>query len=305
MTDQLEKLLLATHQGELRIGDITIPCAVLEDGQRVLGERNVAISLGSRGSGSYYLKKKGAEKGALLPEYVSPQYLQPFITEGIKTTLLNPILYKSTTGKISNGIKAELLPEICEIWLNADEKGAIPKSKKNTVQIAKLLLRGFAKVGIIGLIDEATGYQDYRSRTALQDILEKFIAKELLPWVKMFPDEYYEHLFRLKNWSYKPLSVKKPSIIGKITNDIIYQRLAPGVLKELQKITPKDDKGRRKHQFHRRLTDDIGHPKLRELLSNVIVLMRASANWSNFQRLIERSLPKYNYTYELPLDEEE
>ena len=48
---------------------------------------------------------------------------------------------------------------------------------------AALLLGAFAEVGIIALVDEATGYQYDRARDALARILEQFIAKELQPWV--------------------------------------------------------------------------------------------------------------------------
>ena len=67
---------------------------------------------------------------------------------------------------------------------------------------------------------------------------------------KRFPDNFYQAMFRLKIWHYDPSTVKRPSIIGNMTNDIVYSRLAPGILKQLKKRTPKDEKGRRKHTFH-------------------------------------------------------
>jgi hypothetical protein len=39
------------------------------------------------------------------------------------------------------------------------------------------LLRGFARVGIIALVDEATGFQRDRTKDALSKILEAYIAK--------------------------------------------------------------------------------------------------------------------------------
>lgn len=170
---------------------------------------------------------------------------------------------------------------------------------------SEILVRSFAKVGIIALVDEATGYQEIRDRLALQKILEMYIAKELRPWIKTFQDEFYEQLFRLREWQYRPLSVKRPSVIGKITNDLIYKRLAPGVLEELRKITPRDEKGRTKHRYFQRLTENIGHPKLREHLASVTTLMKASPNWAMFYRLIQRALPQYGKTLELPFTDKE
>lgn len=300
-----EKHPKATHQGTLEIAGMKIPCAVLEDGTRVLRERSIATTLGRKGSGTHWQRKKSDKKGALLPEYVSARYLMPFISDKLHDKLIKPITYRQQSGTLASGMSAVLLPEICEIWLKAKEKGAIPNSQARAARNAEILMRGFARIGIIALVDEATGYQDIRDRKALQKIIEMYIAKELKPWVKTFPDEFYEEMFRLRGWQYKPLNVKKPQVVGRITNDIIYSRLAPGVLSELQKQTPKNIKGRRKHQFHRLLTDDIGSPKLREHISNVLVLMKAATNWSTFRRMIQRALPERGATLQIPFDIED
>ena len=63
-----------------------------------------------------------------------------------------------------------------------------------------ILIRGLATIGVIALVDEATGYQEIRARRALATILEKFIAEKLQPWTKTFPYEFYE-LYKLKGWS--------------------------------------------------------------------------------------------------------
>jgi len=93
-------------------------------------------------------------------------------------------------------------------------------------------MRGFARVGIIALVDQATGYQEVRDRNELRRILEAYIEPELLPYTKKFPDEYYKQLFRLQGRLYSPLSVKSPKLL---CPDLIYDRLPPGVKEELQK----------------------------------------------------------------------
>lgn len=301
-----EKLQRATHQGEIAIigTGLKIPCAVLEDGTRVLRERSVARAIGRKGGGAHWQRKK-AQNGALLPEYVSVKNLEPFIDKETKESLLNPITYRAISGNVAQGINATLLPKICDIWLKAREKGALSKSQLITATKAEILVRGFAHIGIIALVDEATGYQEVRDRLALQQILEKYIAKELQPWVKRFPDDFYKEMFRLKGWQYSPLSVRRPSLVGRLTNDLVYARLAPGILGELRRQTPRDEKGRLKQHLHRRLTSDIGHPKLAEHLAGVVALMRASTGWNNFHRLIQRSFPKLDSTLPLPFDDED
>ena len=146
----------------------------------------------------------------------------------------------------------------------------------------------------------ATGYQDERARDALARILEAFIAKELRPWVRTFPAEFYKEMFRLRNIPYRE-DVKRPQYIGVLTNDLVYSRLAPGVLDELRRLTPRDEKGRLKTHLHRRLTDDIGNPKLLQHLSAVTALMKASDTWDGFKPMVDRALPKYKRYKSLPL----
>ncbi len=96
-------------------------------------------------------------------------------------------------------------------------------------------------VGIISLVDEATGYQEFRQRDALARILEAFIDKELQPWVQTFPSDYYSELFRLRGLDYPTGTVQRPQYFGHLTNDIVYKRIAPGVLEELKTVTEKTD----------------------------------------------------------------
>ena len=222
----------------------------------------------------------------------------------------NPVYYRTKTGGKGAGYDARLLPKVAEVYLSfRDEalktKGEVPRRYENMIMAADILMRGLADVGIVALVDEATGYQRDRARDALSKILEEFIAKELRPWVHTFPDEFYAQLFRLKGLEYPVATVKKPQYFGHLTNDIIYARLAPGVLKELKETTPRDSKGRYKYQLHRRLTEDLGHPKLREHLAAVIPLMKISTNYDQFHQYLDKTHPKYNTNLKLPLDIEE
>src|SRR5690606_1671922 len=137
---------------------------------------------------------------------------------------------------------------------------------------------------------------DIRARDALAKILEKFIATELRRWVRTFPAEFYKEMFRLWEWPYDPKRVQKPSYVGKLTNDLVYERLAPGVKDELKRLTPRDSKGRHKHQLHRRLSEDVGHPKLLQHLGATIALMRVSKTKEEFMNYMDTFHPKYGST---------
>ncbi len=101
-------------------------------------------------------------------------------------------------------------------------------------------------------VDEATGYQEIRDREALQEILQKYISGALLEWTKTFPIEFYKGIFRLNGWQWN--GGKMPSVVGTWTNDLVYDRPAPGVLEELQRLNPVTEKGYRRYQHHRYLT---------------------------------------------------
>lgn len=205
----------------------------------------------------------------------------------------NPIAYKPLTGgRIAFGYKAELMPMVCYAYLDAEKAKKLYKSQKHIARATEILVRGFATVGIIALIDEATGYQKVRDRLALRKILDAYLRKELAAWAKRFPDDFYEEMFRLRKWQWSGLSVKRPGYVGKLTNDLVYERLAPALLAELQRKNPISESGHRKAQHHRWLSDDIGIPALAQHLHAVIALMRTTDSWSNFYGMINRALPK-------------
>ncbi len=298
MTEEIPKA--KKYVGKLDLGGYQISCAVLDNGKRVLVERSMADALGRKGGGAYWRRKKKGEGGALLPEYVSARYLKEFVNNELKEKLEQAITYINQNGRQTTGVDATVLPAICDVWIKAKENGALNEQQSQTADRAYILMMGFATVGIIALIDDVTGYQEVRDRLELQEILDKYLLPYRATWAKRFPDSFYKAMFRLKKWHYNPKSVRRPSVIGHMTNDIVYSRLAPGILEQLKQRTPRDEKGRRKHRFQQLLTEDIGHPKLQEHLMKAEVLMDASPNYPTFYRLLQRALPKEGET--IPMD---
>lgn len=300
------EIVKATHTGTIEIRDITLDCAVLADGTRVISQRGVTKGLGGKRGGSHWLRQKNSSEAVGLPVYISARNLNKFIDADLKKKLKAPIEYavSGKGGAIAQGVEAAILPQICDVYLKARDAGALLPSQEHIAKSADLLMRGLAHVGVVAMVDEATGYQYERTRNALEEILDKFISTELRKWTKTFPDEFYEHLFRLRGWNYRAMSVARPSYVGTLTNEIVYERLAPGVLEELKKVTPRGTSGRHSQRLFQRLTEDVGHPRLREHLAAVIALMKASTSWDGFYRLLQRSLPKYNETMPLALEEE-
>ena len=293
MPKQIVKAEYGSPDRPLKIGDTEIPCYVLEDGRRVLVQTGMLTALDmSQGTAA-----KGS-KGDRLAKFLGTKGVKPFVHQDLNDVITNPVKFRTPTGSDAYGYEATILPDICDAVLEARNEGKLNYQQKHIAKACEVLVRSFAKVGIIALVDEATGYQYIRAREALEEILEKFISDELLKWTKTFPDEFYENLFRLRGWRYSPFTVKRPALVGKLTNQLVYERLAPGILDELKQKNPKNTKGRRKNRHHQWLTEDIGHPKLREHIASVTTLMKASARWDDFRRMINRALPKWQ---DLPL----
>jgi P63C domain len=76
-----------------------------------------------------------------------------------------------------------------------------------------------------------------------------------------------------------------------LTENIVYKRLPEGVLDELKKLNPKDESGRRRKKHHQFLTDDIGNPHLEKHVVSAITLMKVSATYKGFKKLLDKALP--------------
>lgn len=281
-----KKAVCGSADNPLRIGDVELTCYVLEDGTRVLTQASFLEAIGRH-------RRANTKAASGVPPILQGQAIAPFISEDVleKAT---PITFQLPGGGRASGYNAEVLPAVCDIYLAARDAGVLPHQQLHVARQAEILVRGLARVGIIALVDEATGYQEVRQRDALARILEEFVAKELQPWVKTFPPEFYEQMFRLRGLNYDEGTIKRPQYFGNLTNNVVYDRLAPGVREELKRKVPKSAR------LHQGLTHDTGHPKLREHLASVVSIMKLSDDWEDFTGKIDRIHPRYNKT--IPFD---
>lgn len=297
------KVPMAEYTGSLRLGDIEVPCAVLSDGSRVLTETDFMNGMGMYRSGALSVRRERNEDNSQVPLYLAFKNLKPYIEKNLGDFNDLILKYRTASGSTAHGIRADLIPKICDVWIDAQEDGVLGSRQEQVAAKAKLIMRALAHVGIIALVDEATGFQRNRASNALAAILELYIAKELQPWIKTFPDEFYEQLFRLRGLIFPEDKVKRPQYFGHLTNDIIYKRLAPRVLEELKASTPKNDDGTRKTKLFQSLTTDLGHPKLREHMASVLTIMKLSNSYGDFIEKLNRIHPAYNQTLEMVMDD--
>lgn len=280
----VKKVTHGSDDHPLRIGDISIPCYVLEDEIRVISQRGLQGGIGMSLSGS----RAGDQRLAVFLDGLAQRGVE---TKDLAARIRNPIKINPGTGRSAYGYEATILADICDVVLAARQQKQLLPHQTHIADTCEVLVRGFARIGIIALIDEATGFQRDRTKDALARILEAFIAKELQPWLRTFPSEFYQEMFRLRALEYDPRNVKRPQYFGVLTNDIVYKRLAPGVLDELKNAIPKNASGRPKAKFFQLLTRSVGYPKLREHLGAVIATMRMSNTWEEFKRKLDRFYP--------------
>lgn len=294
-----KKMLKATHGSAnhpLKIGDAELPCYVLEDGTRVLSQVGFTSALGMARGGSMIAGMNRLEL------FVSRKSVNSYISNELAKKFSAPISFVTSEGNRANGFEAILLHDLCEAVLKAREAGTLQKQQLGIAAKCEILVRGFARVGIVALVDEATGYQRDREKDALAKILEAFIAKDLQAWIQTFPAEFYEQMFRLRELEFSSKSVQRPRFFGILTNDIVYKRLAPGVLEELQRVTPRNDDGRPTAKYFQSLTGNLGYPKLKEHLGAVIALMKISKSWAGFMNHLNEHYPRLGDTPMLPMD---
>lgn len=279
-----------THEGELRLGDVTVPCFVTDTGERLIASRKMQEIL-KVVEGDQNDRVKMQRPGTRFKRFLGRKFFNSLISQDEMQDLFTAV-QRNFRGRKINGFTAQALTRFCELMIQARAKGLLTTERQYIVaEQAQILYDAFAKIGLVALIDEATGYQETRSKDELRKLLEAYVAPEFLPWTKRFPDEFYREMFRLRGWSYNPMSVKRPILIGKLTEAIIYKRLPQGVLEDLKNKNPKDETGRRKHKHHQFLTDDIGNPHLERQIASTMTLMRISETWRQFENHLKKAFP--------------
>jgi hypothetical protein len=231
-------------------------------------------------------------EGDRLTKFVTGKSLNSFISNDLLEMIKNPVRFRVPSGALAYGYEATILADLCDAVLEARKQHRLHHQQVHIAVQCEVLVRAFTKTGIIALVDEATGYQEDRARDALAKILEQFIAKELRPYIRVFPLDWFRQLCRLRGMTF-PEDMRLPPYFGRLVNNLVYRRLAPGLLAELQRKNPVTENGRRKSKNHQWLTETVGHPKLLQLLGSEVTLMRMSTDEAGFRELVDKFHPPF------------
>jgi hypothetical protein len=286
----------ASHTGPLRIADIEFECAVVKVGDtihRLVSEAKFMEAMGMYRSGALSTRRKRNEAGAQVPLFLAHKNLKPYAEKHLGGVHFQPLKYVTETGSVAHGIVDEVIPKVCEIWIDADRDGVLGERQKLIAQKADLLIRGFARIGIRALIDEATGFQYERPRRDLEDQLNKFLAESLSRWARTFPSDYFKHLCRLRGVELRP-DMRLPSYFGTLTNKLVYRRIAPGLLVKLKER--RGERGRPSNKLCWWLNDDVGKRELLIHLGVVVGLMKINTDYDAFERQLDQVAEIYPET---------
>lgn len=279
------KKVSATHRGILPIGGLQLECYVLESGKRVFAKRGMARAIG--------LKSEG---GNAFLKTLSGKRVGSEISDELRDSLENPIVFNIQGADPGHGYEAETLVEVCKAIVRADKAGKLTEKQQSMAHQASAIVNALAKVGIVALIDEATGYQTERGPEALSLLVDAYIEQEKREWEKEFPDDLYITLNKV--YGSDPyvtkaggsIVINKPQHFGNFTNRYIYGPLESGeVLKELQRLAPKMKvTGSRKDKLHQFLNKGYGLEKMRAQRQEVLTMLKLSDDIDDFKRLYEK-----------------
>ena len=278
-----------THQGKWKVYDgLEIECYVTDKGIRLLSLRGTARALDINGNG-----------GRALLRNLQSKWIQPYLSDQLKEWILWATNEKIKQIDVPFGpaiipFKASLFVDICKAYISANNDKTLSESLMRTYYRLISLMTAFAKTGIDAMVDSITGYKEDKRKEELLKILKIYISEEFLEWTKIFPEEFYEQIFRLKKWgSFQKAGQKMPQVVGFYTNDIVYERLPDKVLVELKKKVKKSENGNNLVKLHQGLSKDYGVLHLERHLIAVIALMKASTCWEHFLEMLDKSYKRF------------
>jgi hypothetical protein len=267
-------LPFSMFRGKVKLGLMELDCHVLNDGRRVFTQGEIVRAL------TWSDEKRGTDSSNL-SRYLSanPLFSKDFSGGPIRFVIPgNP--------QIAVGSEATLMIEICDKYMQAMDEGLLKKSQLKLAVQAGIIIRSCAKLGIIALIDEATGYQQVRAKNALQLKLQAFIADELQEWARMFSEEFWLELARLEGVHYSPRS--RPIRWGKYIMMFVYDAIDGDVGKELRKKNPDPRYLKNHHQWLKQ----FGREKVHDQIQRVVTIMKLCDNMDDFRQKFARVFKK-------------
>lgn len=266
-------------KGPVRFLDVELDCYILQDGTAILNKTKMMQVLGRKWRG-----KSRSES----PTFIGAQNLQPFIKPELKEKLKGTEFYDGP--RLVSGYEADILPLVCDVYLDARTAGALTVSQLPIAQTCEMLVRAFARVGVVALIYEQLGFERYKHPEALRLLIESYLTEDARKWAKEFPDELFFQMDRIYG-NVRTTSRNRPQYYAKFLRKYIYEPIEKGmVLNRLDEVNPVNEKGNRSHRHHSHMTTEIGLPALQAQIWQVVGALKISANKRKFEEAFARMM---------------
>lgn len=273
------------NQGSLKIGDVELDCYVLADRRRLIHKRAMAKALGMKSEG-----------GNVFTRAMSRKSLGSALPEDLKQKLASPVVFISVNGQETHGYEGSDLIEVCDAIWQAKKDGKLPPTQEALGLQAEIIIRSAAKIGIVALIDEATGYFRDKRKDEYRELFQQFIRAEFGQWEIEFPPQFFDMWYRLYGIKRGTSKNKHPQFFGKLIRKYIYAPLANsnGAILELldEKNPVVYSNGGRRYKMTQFLTDQIGKPAFRSHLWQVTGIGMASRSKEGFERGFKMAFPQ-------------
>jgi hypothetical protein len=271
-------------EGEMEIGTVKIECYVLDNFKRVISKRGMAKALGMKSEGGNVFMKAMGRKG-----------LGSVMDDKLRSQLDNPLIFKPLTSDLGHGYDATILIDICDAIIEAAKTDKLGPNQDALALQAEIIIRASAKLGIVALVDDATGFIADKRRQRYLELFKEFIREEVQEYEGEFPDQLFDVMYKIYGLPRRADAKNHPRFFSKFIRKYIYQPLASSNGAILEMLDEKNPvvyaSGGRRYKMFQFLSDVVGLPALRAHLWQVIGIGNSVKNKAQFERSFSIAFP--------------
>jgi hypothetical protein len=287
----------AIREGILPLGEIDLECYVLKDRRRVFHKKGMAQSLGMKSEGGNVFLRAMNSKG-----------LGSIIPQKVWDALNNPIIFKTLRGDQAHGYEGWVLIEICDSIWEAGRQNKLGPRQGDLAKQAEIILRSAAKVGIVALIDEATGFIKDKWKEEYRELFREYIRNEYRKWEPEFPNQLFDMIYSIYKLPRKHKN-KHPQFFGRFIRKYIYTPLLNSKGAILEMLEEKNPVvyvgGGRRYKLFQFLEDEVGMPALRAHIWQIVGIGNAARTKEGFERGFNKAFPQAGTQYGFWDDQED
>jgi hypothetical protein len=142
--------------------------------------------------------------------------LSPFVSSELLALVQNPMKFNSPGG-LAHGYPATILADICDVVLNARKAAKLQAQQMHIADRCERWCVGLRASGSSHLLTRRRAFSAIARGMRSPVFFEAFIAKELQPYLRTSPADFYQEMFRLRGMDYPTDTVQRPLYFGLLT----------------------------------------------------------------------------------------